>query len=416
MSPQAVSWSTARSLVYRIAIALTALSLLVAPFRSSAGLRAAALLIAAGLLAAYWWRSKTPTIRIPAGLFLRTTVALWVVVVFLYSSLSADPLTSLASWRGDVLTPLLAGIVCYSLAQTRQAVGVWLVVLLAGLLALTGMVVVEPFQPAIGTHEPRYLSVGWLSTWVVMLGSLLPLAWLIQWRHAGWGRLCAVVAIASILICAWFSANRIVWLCFGVMLFIYATLNFRSMGGKFATRLALVAAGLVTALAMFFAASGMRAAQFPDANVDSVSILQKDDRQVIWTTALDAIQQRPLTGYGYALEASREALANRFTDPGFQKLFRQAHNLVLNYALQMGIPGGLVVILLFAGLAHAFWTRRNVSQLSRGVATCGLMLVAAFFLRNMTDDFFHRHAALLLGALVGMLLAICDWRSERGAD
>jgi len=97
-------------------------------------------------------------------------------------------------------------------------------------------------------------------------------------------------------------------------------------------------------------------------------------------------------------------------------LFRQAHNLVLNYALQMGIPGGLVVILLFAGLAHAFWTRRNVSQLSRGVATCGLMLVAAFFLRNMTDDFFHRHAALLLGALVGMLLAICDWRSERGAD
>jgi len=36
----------------------------------------------------------------------------------------------------------------------------------------------------------------------------------------------------------------------------------------------------------------------------------------------------------------------------------------------------------------------------------------AFFLRNMTDDFFHRHAALLLGALVGMLLAICDWRSD----
>ncbi len=415
MSPQVAPWSTVRTVVYQIAISLAALSLLVAPFRSSAGLRAATLLVAAGLLAAYWWRSKTPTIQIPSGLFLRTMVALWVVVVFLYSSLSADPLTSLASWRGDVLTPLLAGIVCYSLALTRLAVGVWLSALLLGLLALTGMSVIDPFQPAIGTHEPRYLSVGWLSTWVVMLAALLPTAWLIQWPRPRWAQLLAVVAFAAILIAAWFSANRIVWLCFGTMLVIYAAFNFRSMGGKSSTRLAFVIAGLTAATAMFFVASGMRAAQFPEANVDSVSILQKDDRQIIWVAALDAIQQRPLTGYGFALEASHDALAERFADPGFQKVFRHTHNFVLNYAIQMGIPGGLVAVLLFAGLAHAFWTRRNVSPFSRGIATCGLMLVAAFFLRNMTDDFFHRHAALLLGALVGMLLAICDWRDD-GAE
>jgi hypothetical protein len=41
------------------------------------------------------------------------------------------------------------------------------------------------------------------------------------------------------------------------------------------------------------------------------------------------------------------------------------------------------------------------------------MLVAGFFLRNMTDDFFSRHAALLFSALVGLLLAVCDWRDER---
>jgi len=416
MSSQANSLSTARTMVYRGAIALTALSLLVAPFRSSAGLRAAALLVAAGLLAAYWWRSKAPTIQIPSGLFLRTTVVVWVVVVFLYSSLGADPLTSLASWRGDVLTPLLAAIVCYSLAQTRLAVGVWLVELLLGLLVLTIMVLLEPFQSVVGKHEPRYLSVGWLSTWVVMLAALLPLAWLIAWPRPRWARVFAIAALAAILLAAWLSANRIVWLCFGIMFLIYGTLNFRSLGGKSSTRLALVGVGLAAAVAMFFAASSMRAAQFPEANVDGVTILQKDDRQIIWTEAIEVINERPLAGHGYALEASHEALANRFADPEFKRLFRQAHNVVLNYAIQMGIPGGLVVILLVAGLAHAFWTRRNVSPFSRGVAACGLMLVVAFFLRNMTDDFFHRHAALLLGALVGMLLAICEWRSERGAD
>jgi hypothetical protein len=41
------------------------------------------------------------------------------------------------------------------------------------------------------------------------------------------------------------------------------------------------------------------------------------------------------------------------------------------------------------------------------------MLVAGFFLRNMTDDFFSRHAVLLFGALVGLLLAVCDWQDER---
>jgi hypothetical protein len=40
------------------------------------------------------------------------------------------------------------------------------------------------------------------------------------------------------------------------------------------------------------------------------------------------------------------------------------------------------------------------------------MLVAAFFLRNMTDDFFHRHAALLLGALTGMLISVCEWQQQ----
>ena len=395
-------------MLFNIAVTLTALSLLVAPFRSSAGMRAAALVVAGVLLAVIWWRTRQPVIRIPPGSLLRMSVITWVVGVFIYSMTGADPLTSLESWRGDVLTPLLAAIVCYSLAYCWQAVGIWLTALLTGLLILTGMVVMDPFQPVIGAHEPRYLSVGWLSTWVVMLAALLPLAWLLPWKRPQLVRIAAVVALVAILIAAWFSASRIVWLCFGSMLLVYTAINFRSMGGTTSTRIALVALGLLTALAMFFASSGMRAAQFPDANVDSVSILQKDDRQLIWTAAINAIRERPFAGYGYALEAANEAVANRLGDAGMQRVFRHAHNVVLNGAVQMGVPGALMIVLLFAGLAHAFWSRRHHSATTLALASCGLMLVAGFLLRNMTDDFFHRHAALLFGALVGLLLALCD--------
>ena len=423
MPPIDQSIAALKGVLFKCAVALTALSLLVAPFRSSAGLRAAAFVVAGVMLVALWWRNgwrtRQPVIRIPSGALLRTSVVLWVLGVFVYSVAGPDPRTSLASWRGDVLTPLLAAIVCYSLAHGKPALGAWLLALLAGLLVLTGMVMLDPFQPVIGAYEPRYLGVGWLSTWVVMLAALLPLAWLLPWprpRRVPLAAIVALLTLAALLIAAWFSANRIVWLCFGSMLLVYTVLNFRHMGGSTARRLGLVALGVVAALAMFFATSGMRAAQFPDAKLDGVSILQKDDRQLIWAAAINAIRERPFAGYGYALEAANDAVASRLADVGMQRVFRHAHNVVLNHAVQMGVPGALMIVLLFIGLAHAFWSRRRHSAMATALASCGLMLVVGFVLRNMTDDFFHRHAALLFGALVGMLLALCDRAAEPSLD
>ncbi len=400
--------------LFTIAVWLTALSLLVAPFRSSAGLRAAALLVAAAILLVLWWQTKVATIRMPRGKFLRSSLAIWLVTVLVYSLFSADPRVSLDSWRGNVLTPMLAALVCYSLARSVHEVGVWLAALLCGLLILAGMVVLDPFQPVTGLHEPRYVSVGWLSTWVVMLAALLPLAWLLRVPRALALRSAGAIAAGALLTAAWFSGNRIVWLCFGVMFLLYMAMNFRQLGGKTISHVALMVIGVLVAAVMFYASSAMRASQFPTANVDAVSILQQDDRQTIWKAALSAIAERPITGHGYALAASHDALVRQFNEPGFQRMFRQAHNVVLNYAIQMGIPGAVALLLLFAGLVHAFWVRRTSSAFARGVATCGLMLLAGFFLRNMADDFFHRHGALLLGALIGMLLAACDWQS--GAD
>jgi O-antigen ligase len=100
-----------------------------------------------------------------------------------------------------------------------------------------------------------------------------------------------------------------------------------------------------------------------------------------------------------------------FSDPGFRTVFRQAHNVVLNYAMQIGIPGALALLLLFGALAWTFWCNRANGADARIAATCGLILVVGVFTRNMTDDFFGRHGVLLFGALCGLLLALSEQRA-----
>jgi O-antigen ligase len=399
-------------ILFGIATGLVCLGLLAAPFRSSAGLRAASFVFAFLILAFIWGKTRTFSIAVPQGWFFRASVLVWVGTVFLYCLGSSDVTTSVESWRGDVLTPVLAGLVCYNLCMTRQQFKPILLSLLAGLLILAGMVVVDPFQPVIGTHEPKYVNVGWLSTWVVLLASLLPLVWLVKWPRPSLAYAFGLIAFAALMVAAWFSANRIVWLCLGLMFGLYVVFNGR-VGQSLFIRLVLLAAGAVVAGFLFYLASTQRANAFPDAGVNGITIVQQDDRLTIWREALNTIKDRPFAGYGYALEGGKTALAERFTEPGFRAVFRQAHNVVLNHAIQIGIPGAISLLLLFAGLAHAFWQRRDVSAGAAALATCGLMLVAGFFLRNMTDDFFSRHAALLFGALLGLLLAMCDWNDER---
>ncbi len=393
------------------------ISLLAAPFRSSAGIRAAMLVLALVVLVWLWrYRALTiPAMPVTTRRPLLFAIGLWVLVVAGMSLLGPDPLESLRSWRGDVLTPILAGVVFYCLTQTPRALAIWLLILFASLLVLTVMVVIDPFNVAVPQHEPRYVSVGWLSTWLVMLGALLPLVWLVQWPGRRLAQLIGMAAAFAILLAAWFTASRIIWICFGVMLLIYGVMQLRADRQHVSRVAVIVLAGLVAMAALFYASATTRAGLYPAA-ADVGTFMWRDNRSIIWAEALGVIAEKPVLGHGYALEAPRQALATRFTDPWFRDVFKHAHNMVLNYAIQLGLVGALTLLILFAALGRTFWTMRSYSEFSRAVSVCGVMLVAGFFLRNMMDDFFSRHAALLFGALVGMLLAVTRWPAQVGSQ
>lgn len=406
-----------------IAVWLGALCLFIAPFRSSAGLRAAALVVAFLLMlyvayvgrATYAGLQKYPAVQVPPSLLLRLGVSLWVVTVLTYSLLSPDWRDSLPSMRGDVITPIFAGIVFYGLCRTRNSLAIWLSVLFIGLLILAGMLINDPFQAMGAKHEPAYVTIGWLTTWLVMLAALLPLGWVIPWSKPRLAKVIAITAAVIILTAAWLTVNRMIWLCFGVMFVIYVALNFRRPGQSLLQYIGMILASVVLSIGLFSAASIVRATYYPDAVDSAVTMLKQDDRQLIWKEAIGLIAERPIAGHGYALEAGKQALAARFENPWHRDVYRHPHNIVLNAAIQMGVPGALALLCLFAGLSGAFISRirragnGQASTYSRAVAACGLMLVIGFFIRNMTDDFFSRHASLLLGALVGILLAVSDW-------
>lgn len=405
-----------------IAAALAALALLVAPFRSSAGLRAALFVVAALVLLFAGWRARktlsASLFRIPPGRWLRLAVLFWVGWAVFTGIASGNFVNTLIAMRGDMLTPLLAGIVVYSVARHEaDPRGLQLIffALLTGMVILAGMAWWDPARPGIGNHEPRYVSVGWLSSWVVMLAALMPL---VVAKATGRARIAWVVAFVALVVAAWFSQNRIVWLCFGAMFAVYVLREARVRGMRATTEGLLLAAGAAVAVGMFMLASQLRADQFPKAEVNAVTILKQDDRQEIWQAAARVIGQKPLLGHGYRTAAGEEALARQFSDPGFGVVFRHAHNMVLNAAIQQGLPGALALLLLFVALAVRFASATGRDSEApevpeaRLAATCGLMLLAGVFLRNMTDDFFARHGVLLFAALVGLLLARAEPRAE----
>lgn len=82
-----------------------------------------------------------------------------------------------------------------------------------------------------------------------------------------------------------------------------------------------------------------------------------------------------------------------------------AHNIVLSYAEQMGVPGVLALLGIFGGLAMSFFRRlADAEQTRASLAALGLALVAGVFVKNNLDIFFTRHNLLLFFLCAGLLL------------
>ena len=167
----------------------------------------------------------------------------------------------------------------------------------------------------------------------------------------------------------------------------------------------IVAIGSIGAmLSMAWLALEWRAPSYNAAAHQSPAYVLHDPRLELWQEGVRMATAKPLTGHGFGTEGWRREFAARNAGASASRSFVHAHNTVINYAIQMGAIGAIVVLALFAAVLREFNGRKSASATAMLACTCGAALVAGYFVRNLTDDFFLRQSVLLFGALAGMYM------------
>ena len=402
--------------VIQIAEIAAGIAIFIAPFRSSAGLRGAMLLLAGAAILMAYFRAGQLKYLLPNDKTLGIAVAVWLAASSIWSLAGPLPLESLSVVKRDVLTSVLAFLVFFALTRTRRDMMRWIYILVAGLLILTFMVVYEPFDLRASGPARMYIDVGWLTTWLVMVAPLLAIPAFPRPKLRRKASCLLIVALPCLIWSAWLSGNRVVWVCFAVVVLVCAAIARRDQKTlRDQPASTVITAGLLLVIGLFlFASMKFRADVETHGGTGPVAFILQDNRAQIWRVAWDMFCERPLLGYGYGNPEFAELFAAQF-DPGWRHLFRHAHNVVLNQMLQMGVMGAVVIVLLFAALIRIFVMRARRGGLARLGGYCGVALVVVVILRNSTDDFFSRHAIQFFGAFCGMLLGLSTRRPPLGA-
>jgi O-antigen ligase len=132
--------------------------------------------------------------------------------------------------------------------------------------------------------------------------------------------------------------------------------------------------------------------------------LSMDLRPRIWTIACDVIAERPLLGHGFGREIKEPRYRAEIGQEGYE-FATHGHNVFVNAAVSLGFVGLAALLLLLVALASAHVRLLGHGE-TRVLGALGLSLLAAFVAKNLTDDFFNRHNALVFWALHGMLLGL----------
>jgi len=249
---------------------------------------------------------------------------------------------------------------------------------------------------ALITLVPCLLLVPWLSRTGVVSARAGALAW---------------VCLGFAALGAYTTLNRTIWIALSVQVFLAGALILRrSHSDRRLAKRKLIGSVAVAAVVVVVAAITMvqvqqeRSERLRQSTAkEAAANRQGDPRLQIWPYAADIVRERPWLGMGYGRGIARKPLHDRFTE----REIWHAHNLVLETAIQVGIPGA-VLLLALIGITAAYGFRYAGSGNSIRAA-CGiavLCIVAGMLLRNMTDVLWVRQNSLLYWGMIGMLFGV----------
>ncbi|HUI98797.1 MAG TPA: O-antigen ligase family protein [Usitatibacter sp.] len=378
--------------------------LFVAPFPSSAGVRAFALLVALGALGIDIWKNGGTPARLPrAVLFAGIAWLGWCTATLLWSE---RPAYSLEELQRELGYGSLAFIAFFAgtrgAGDARRAVAV----LFGGALLFGLFEWIAVLHPELRLAE-RYRSAdGSFSTHLVIVAPLLAL---VASGEAPGLRAppSLTVALALGLVAAGLaSENRMLWIALLAQLACAFYVNRRLGGGPLGARPRRMLAVALGVIVLALAASWLhKAARYYPEAAGALQSLEFDQRPAIWTASLPLFLDRPWVGHGFGREILHDRFEAAVPSASRGPRIDHAHNVFIDVALATGVVG----LVLFAGLLLALlraFLDAGRRPAGASVAIAGTAMTVGFLVKSLTDDFYFRPNSLVFWALSGVLLAL----------
>ena len=385
------------------------LLLLILPFPGTVALRLLCLAAAFAYAVYAWKRLAVPPLP------LKGVLGVWVLVVLASLFYSVDPAYSLGEIKNELGYTMMAFVAFFVVTTSEERLKAMLLALAAGAVGLCVSALAARFFLDEWDDVSRH---GGTASFATYLAAAVPAIMFLglYFEKARLQKL-SLALIGLLLVTGIFSQQRIIWPVLLIQACAAIVLYGRAVGirvSRLAGVLAIVSAAILLALAFtqFNRFKSRDIVQFDLIERDRVvqhaapsAKMQNDDRLVFWPKVVRKIAERPFIGAGFGRRAMSKAYPELI--PSENPLLWHAHNLVLNYGISMGIPGMLVILLLFGALGWQYlkFCRASNRRLKL-LGVCGIALVLGVFARNMVNDLFLRDGALLFWALNGSFLGL----------
>jgi O-antigen ligase len=343
-------------------------------------------------------------------------ILLWAAWAALSVTWSVEPYRSLKEFKNEVVYVFLGYWLCWVAAQApgaRRAFGT----VLGGGAVLTCVVGLYGFAVPAGQPWLARLASGpgdQSSALLTLMPCALVAIWLAREEQAPRTLQRVLWALPPLFLAAAYATlNRTVWIGFAAEVAVMAALllprpEFASL---LKLRRARILGGFVAVAfvgGVVLVALQVQEQRFGD---NSVAAIEKDPRMEVWAAAVDTIKEHPIAGLGFGRGIDRQSLHEEFGSP----LIWHAHNLILETAVEAGLPGAVLLLLLICATAYKGWAlARNADPAAAAYGIVLLAVVTGMFARNMTDTLLIRQNALLYWGVAGLLLSLSANRSRRG--
>lgn len=372
--------------------------LFVLPIPHTATIREICLFAAAVLSVVLVRREGMPTLP------LKIPFATWLIIAGFSLLYAVNLKYSLGEIKTELLYSLLAFFVFFTQIRGVREWNVWIGAIVASLLVLS-LTNIWLWYMTADTFSARYLYNG-VGAYTTYLITVLPFVILLLFNMPvqGVGRMLLRSSPLFLLVPAYLTMNRTVWIVVAVLMLTLVSLVI--FGGKSRTpkRAVMAALAVFFAVSMFFFYTSLERRVILQTESGAVidSTLASDPRPELWGFAIAEIASHPLRGVGFGQHSFAYAYPQW---PKKNGVLSHTHNVFLDAGIQMGVPGIAAMIFIFAAILFEYWRLyKSDHRLAQWLGACGIAMVVAVLVRNMTDDFFRRDLALVFWSLVGASL------------